>query len=42
MIDLEAARRYLRKLLGKNIEITDPAVLDAAAAVVVKGKGAKP
>jgi excisionase family DNA binding protein len=36
--DLEGARRYLRETLpaGEPIEITDPGVLDAAAAVVAR------
>ena len=36
--DVEAARRYLREKLpdGEPVEITDPGVLDAAAAVVVR------
>ena len=34
MIDLAAARRWLRDKLKTQFEITDPRVLDAAAAVV--------
>lgn len=39
-VDPEAARRYLRETLpaGVPVEIEDPDVLDAAAAVVVKDR----
>jgi hypothetical protein len=35
VIDLEAARRWLRDKL-KHVEITDPQVLAAAVAVIVR------
>jgi len=41
VIDVEAARRYLRETFG-DVEIEDPDVLDAAAAVVVLTKAAAP
>lgn len=46
MIDVEAARRWLRDVLParEQVELTDPAVLEAAAEVVLVSdvKGAKP
>ena len=42
MIDLDDAREYLRRTLEDDIEITDPDVLDAAAVVLVNGKGVLP
>ena len=40
MIDLDAAREYLRRTLEDEIEIADPDVLDAAVLVLVNGKAA--
>lgn len=35
MIDLEAVRRWFREHFAEPVEVDDPEVLDAAAAVVV-------
>jgi hypothetical protein len=40
MIDLEAIRCWFREHFGDPVEVDDPDVLDAAAAVIVNSKAA--